>query len=385
MASHVSALLLVVGSVAFSHMPGAVPLDGGRSARADDTPSEAAAMQEGDLPAPQGWAALERGDASKAAAIFREALDRSPENPALLFGAGYAAYALGRLDSAISSLRKALHFDPRFIQAAALLGQVAYDRGDLDLAIRSMEKAVALAPEDHLRSQQLARWRHESAVHDSLDERPGVRFKVLFEGTAQQPIANRVSGVLERAYWQVGKVLNSYPSETLTVVLYTDRQFQDITRAPAWAGGEFDGRIRVAVGGALRTPGALDRVMVHEFVHAAIAAVAPRGVPAWVHEGLASVLESADQKWVRETLATTRSRIALDQLEDGFDRLDGNLALVAYAESAVAARLLIERLGPNLPVFLQMLGTGHTVGQALSTLDVRPEAFDTEWRRRISK
>jgi hypothetical protein len=93
-------------------------------------------------------------------------------------------------------------------------------------------------------------------------------------------------------------VLNSYPSEAITVLLYTDRQFQDITRAPAWAGGEFDGRIRVAVAGALRTPAALDRVMVHEFVHAAIATLAPRGVPVWVHEGLASVLESKDQAWV---------------------------------------------------------------------------------------
>jgi len=342
-------------------------------------------VQEGDLPAPAGWEALERGDGAKAAAVFRDALDRSPDNPALHFGAGYAAYLLGRLDASISSLKKALRFDPRFIQAAALLGQVAYERGDLDLAIRSMEKAVALAPHDPLRSQQLARWRREAALHEDLDERPGVRFRVLFEGGAQQPIADRVSAVLERAYWQVGNILNSYPSETLTVLLYTDRQFQDITRAPAWAGGEFDGRIRVAVGGALRTPDALDRVMMHEFVHAAIAALAPRGVPAWVHEGLASVLESDDQAWVSTTLRTTKSRIALDQLAGGFDHLGRDLALVAYAESAVAGRLLIERLGPNLMVFLQMLGSGHTVSQALSTLHVRPEEFDAEWRRRIDK
>jgi len=385
MAIPAPALLLLIGSAAFTHLPTFASVPGGGSARASELAPMAVAVQEGDLPAPEGWEALERGDGSKAAAIFREALDRSPDNPALHFGAGYAAYLLGRLDPAISSLKKALALNPRFIQAAGLLGQVAYERGDLDLAIRSIEKAVALAPDDPLRSRQLARWRRESAVHDDMDERPGVRFRVLFEGGAQQPIADRVSGVLERAYWQVGEILNSYPSETLTVLLYTDRQFQDITRAPAWAGGEFDGRIRVAVGGALRTPDVLDRVMVHEFVHAAIGTLAPRGVPAWVHEGLASVLESADQAWVRTTLGATKSRIALDQLAGGFHHLDEDLALVAYAESAVAGRLLIERLGPNLTVFLQMLGSGHTVGQALSTLDVRPEEFDAEWRRRVSK
>jgi len=339
--------------------------------------------QESGLPAPEGWAALERGDAARAATVFREALDRRPRDPALHFGAGYAAYQLGRHDAAISALKKALEFEPRFIQAAALLGQVAYDRGDLDLAIRSMEKARALAPGDPQIAEQLERWRRESAVHEKLEVRPSVRFRVLFEGSAQRAIGERVTQILESAYWSVGQTLNSYPSETLTVVLYTERQFQDITRAPSWADGEFDGRIRLAVGGALRSPGALDRVVTHEFVHAAIASVAPRGVPAWVNEGLASFLDSSDQSWVARSLASTNTRIPLGQLDDGFARFDGQLAAIAYAESAVAARLLTERLGPNLGVFLQMLGTGHTVDQALSTLNVRPEAFHAEWGRRV--
>ena len=40
-------------------------------------------------------------------------------------------------------------------------------------------------------------------------------------------------------------------------------------------------------------------------------------------------------------------------------------------------------LGPNLGPFLQMLGSGHTVDQALSTVNVQPEPFYAEWRRRI--
>jgi tetratricopeptide (TPR) repeat protein len=354
-------------------------------ATAGERPAERPQSQEqyAELPAPAGWQALEQGDASRAAAIFRDALDRSPGNPALHFGAAYAAYRLGRIDAAISALKRALEVEPRFVQAAALLAQVAYERGDLTLAIKSLEKAVALAPHDRLRAEQLERWRMESSVHDSLDERPGIRFRILFEGRAQQAIADRVARVLDNAYWRIGKVLNSYPSEVLTVLLYTDRQFEDITRSPSWAGAEYDGRIRVAVGGALKTPQALDRVLVHEFVHAAIAAIAVRNVPAWVHEGLASTLESSNQQWVSAALGRTRHRISLDRLAVGFDRFDEGAALIAYAESAVAGRLLIERLGQSLGIFLQMLGNGHTVPQALSILDVRPEEFEAEWRRRI--
>ena len=336
-----------------------------------------------EMPAPEAWAALNEGNHTRAASLFREALERSPRNAALHFGAGYTAYALGRNDAAISSLKKALEIDPSFAQAAALLGTVAYANSDLDLAIRSMEKAATLAPRDGRIRAQLDQWRKESAVHSSLTERPGLRFRVLFEGTQQQALGVRVQQVLESSYWSIGKTLNSYPGETLTVVLYTNKQFQDITRAPAWAGGGYDGRIRLAVGGAMRTPAALDRVVRHELVHAVIQHVAPRNVPTWVNEGLASVLEGSGTAWVSQTLARTKEIFPLEDLADGFEHLDGREALVAYAESAVAAQVLVERVGPNLGVFLQMLGGGHTVDQALSTLNVRPEAFYAEWRKRV--
>jgi tetratricopeptide (TPR) repeat protein len=336
-----------------------------------------------ELTAPEAWSALNNGDHSKAASLFRQALERSPRDPALHYGAGWAAYALGRNDAAISALKKAVEIDPQFVQAAALLGTVAYASSDLDLAIRSMEKAAALAPRDTRIRQQLDQWRKESALHSRFDERPGVRFRVLFEGAEQQALGVRVQQVLESAYWSIGKTLNSYPGETLTVVLYTNKQFQDVTRAPAWAGGGFDGRIRLAVGGAMRTPAALDRVVRHELVHAVIDHVAPRNVPTWVDEGLASVLEGSNPAWVDQVLARTSEVFTLEDLSEGFAHLDGRDALVAYAESAVAARILVERLGPNLGVFLQMVGNGQTVDQTLSTLNVRPEAFHAEWRKRV--
>ena len=336
-----------------------------------------------ELPAPEAWTALNQGDAGRAAGLFREALERSPRDPILHFGAGWAAYALGRNDAAISSLKKALEFDAGFAQAAALLGTVAYASSDLDLAIRSMEKAAALAPRDPGIRRQLEQWRKESALHSGFDERTGVRFRVLFEGAEQRALGARVEQVLESAYWSIGKTLNSYPGETLTVLLYTNKQFQDVTRAPAWAGGEFDGRIRLAVGGALRTPAALDRVLRHELVHAIVQYAAPRNVPTWVNEGLASVLESADRTWVRRVLAGTREVFALEDLANGFSHLDGREAMVAYAESAVAAEILTERLGPNLGLFLQMVGAGHTVDQALGTLNVPPDTFHADWRKRV--
>jgi hypothetical protein len=341
------------------------------------------AAQESGPPAPEAWAALERGDHAKAASIFREELDRSPRNARLHFGAGYAALRLGRTDAAISSLKRAVEYNPRFVEAMVMLSQAAYQAADLDLAVRTLEKAAAIAPRDRAIANQLEAWRVESALHERFEERPGVRFRVLFEGPAEKAISDRVAAVLESRYWSIGKTLNTYPGETLTVILYSNQQFQDITRAPAWAGGGYDGRIRLPVGGALRSPKSLDRVVTHELVHAFIRTAAPTGAPTWVNEGIASYLESADHTWVAEVLRGADGRIPLEDMANGFDRFDGGTALVAYAESLVAGQLLCERLGPNVGTFLQMLGSGHTVDQALSTLNVRPEIFYAEWRRRI--
>jgi len=336
-----------------------------------------------DPPAPEAWAALERGDAEKAAAIFREELERSPENAALNYGAGYAAFTLGRTDAAISFLKRAIASNPRFVAAMVLLSQIAYQAADLDLAIATLEKASAIAPRDRAITQQLERWRGEAALHNRFEERTTARFKVLFEGAEEKAIGARIATILEAAYWRIGKTMNTYPSETLSVILYTNRQFQDVTRAPAWAGGGYDGRIRLPVGGALRSPKTLERVVTHEFVHAVIHDAAGTSVPAWINEGLASYMESADRTWVPQVLRRAEGRISIEDLSEGFGQFDGSTALVAYAESLVAGQLLCERLGGNLGPFLQMLGRGHTVDQALSTHNVQPEAFYAEWRRRI--
>ncbi|HEX6945722.1 MAG TPA: hypothetical protein VF196_05975, partial [Casimicrobiaceae bacterium] len=185
-------------------------------------------------------------------------------------------------------------------------------------------------------------------------------------------------------YWRVGKILNSYPSQTLSVVLYSNQQFFDITRAPAWAGGGYDGRIRLPVGGALKTPADFDRTVTHEFVHAAIASAVPRGVPTWVDEGIASYLESPNHAWARRALRQLPVRISLDQLDGGFGRFDSDTSLVAYAESLIAAELLFERLGNNVGTFLQLLENGQSAGQALSTLGVAPEEFTATWKGRLT-
>jgi tetratricopeptide (TPR) repeat protein len=341
-----------------------------------------AAAQTAARPRDPAWDALKNGNHTQAESGFRASLRARPTDPTLHLGLGIVLHAQGRSPEARGSLARALELEPRLTPAAMLLGQIIYATGDVDGAIAVYDRALKVGRGFPEMQQQLERWRAESSLHAGFQQGGDGRFSVLFEGPAEQALATRVHKVLEAAYWRIGRRLNAYPGETIPVILYTQQQFQDITRSPDWAAGSYDGRIRLAVGSALRTPDALDRVVVHEFVHAVVHSFAPRGVPAWLHEGLAVHFESGDQAWVDAELARAPRTIPLSALEDGFTGLDAATAQLAYAESAAAARVVVNRLGPNLSAMLQSIGSTDSIDSALAVFGFTTADLDTAIRAR---
>jgi hypothetical protein len=295
-----------------------------------------------------GWEALARKDGDAAAAAFRSALSADPKNARILTGAGLAAQLLGQSDDARELFARAIEANPRLLDPYDLLGRLEYAQGNLARAIEWYERLIALAPDDKDAASKLAAWKKEAALHDSLLSQPAGRFTILFEGETQQAIANRVSDVLEAAYYRVGRALNAFGQDTITVILYTGEQFRDITQAPAWAGGAYDGRIRIPVGGALNRGDELDRVVVHEFVHSAIRQVYPR-TPKWLNEGLATYFEPGDHGALLRRLRGADGQIPLARLNAAFQTSEGTEAAVAYAQAFAATTFLAEKLGDNCP------------------------------------
>ena len=75
--------------------------------------------------------------------------------------------------------------------------------------------------------------------------------------------------------------------------------------------------------------------------------------------------EPGEKPWVNKTLRRSGSLIPLDSLRAGFGQLGEDEAELAYAESAAAAGVIMKRLGPNLPAFLQSLESVESVDMAL--------------------
>jgi tetratricopeptide (TPR) repeat protein len=330
-----------------------------------------------------GWAMLKRGEGARAAKVFAEALTLEPDNPALLFGAGTAAHFDGRPKDATTHLRRALEYNPKLTSASLLFGEIAYAEGDVALAITTYEKALKYAPDDPHLAKRLAEWRTDAEVHRDFEERRFDRFRVMFQGYADAALAAQATEILNAAFWQIGAKLGAYPSDSVVVMLYTDRQFRDITRAPEWAGGVYDGRIRVPAAGATRSLQSFERVLTHELVHAMIANAAPRGVPAWLHEGLAQYFEGEDPGAARGRLkAIGRDRmIPLSSLAGSFGRLGAAQALVAYDESLVAVDVIMQRTAFNWSSLFRALAEHDRTEQTFDSFALSYSDLEAQFGR----
>jgi hypothetical protein len=335
----------------------------------------------GSRAAETGWDALDEGDAEKAAAAFRQALAEQPRDPTLHFGAGAAEHLLGRDTAAQQFLRKALELEPRLTPASLLLGQIVYDQGDVAAAIRTYEEALAHAPRNRSIREKLEVWRNE-AKKTTYTNGP---YTIMFEGRVEEQLAAHATRVLDAAYWRIAKTIGAYPSTPITVILYTEQEFRDVTGAPAWSDGSFDTRIRIPVRGAMRTTARFDRVLVHELAHAMIASLADRGVPAWLHEGLAVNLEPGDVDGAEQRLMALKLFVPLEYLQNGFGRFNGAQAQVAYDVSTVAARALMTRLGPHVGLLLGELGRGAEFAQASERLGISAAEFERSLSIRIKQ
>ncbi|MEQ1730797.1 MAG: tetratricopeptide repeat protein [Vicinamibacterales bacterium] len=325
------------------------------------------------------------GEAALNAKRYRDAFDAfaaaahaRPRDVSLYAAAGYSAELLGQLADAQQWLERAIQIDPRYTTASVILGRVLYQQGKVADAVTALETALRYAPANEDVTRQLDEWRREADLQSRFFESRGAHFSVLFEGPTDDAVARRVIDVLEDGYYRIGGALNTYPSRTITVLLYTQQQFQDVTRSPGWTGGVYDGRIKLPVAGALTRGAELQRVAEHELVHAVVSTMAGTAVPTWLHEGLALMLEEGSGAWTDEVIARTPVRPSLVDLSNGFGAFTSEQAAVAYAQSAFAVKKLVALRGmPAVVSLIQDLGRGATFDSAFERqIFMRVREFD---------
>jgi tetratricopeptide (TPR) repeat protein len=313
------------------------------------------------------WTAIREGRNEAAARAFEDALRDLPREPSLHFGLGLASHLLGQASRARAELTEALRLAPDYTDASLLLGELLYRAGTVEEAVRVYEEALTHAPGTSALDARLQQWRDELALQRDFYQSHGQHFTVLFEGPADEPLAAKAVELLESAYWRVSTALSTYPEAPVTVVLYTEQQFRDVTRSPDWAAASYDGRIRVPVRGALRHVDELERVLAHEFTHVIVRTLAPTGVPTWLNEGLAVAFEPNGTAWSRSQLSGSGTRVPSARLHDGFGGFSPADARMAYAQSGAAVQRLLDTAGAHaIAALLRDIARGEPFADAFA-------------------
>ncbi|HET7890093.1 MAG TPA: tetratricopeptide repeat protein [Candidatus Sulfotelmatobacter sp.] len=89
--------------------------------------------------------------------LFRAAIKKSPDDPALLSAIGYSAQKRGQADLAREFYGKALAVDPTLIEASANLAAIEAGRGHLREAVRLWDDAFQRAPDQSSIGMNIAR------------------------------------------------------------------------------------------------------------------------------------------------------------------------------------------------------------------------------------
>ncbi|HWR72422.1 MAG TPA: tetratricopeptide repeat protein, partial [Nitrospirota bacterium] len=237
-----------------------------------------------------GDASLKAKDYRSAAEAFEQALRYydSSENAHLGLAISYFHLREDRLSE--RELARVVELNPRQAMAHQLLGELAYRRDDLETAASHWQKAVELDPANAAVKARLERIQREHRTEKDFNRDVTSHFLIKYEGREKIEAGRIVLRILEDAYGEIGRALSYYPSLEIQVILYSDRQFQEVTDAPGWSSGVFDGKIRIPIGGIEQESPGLRRLLFHEYTHAAVRSLTPR-VPTWLNEGLAQYFE----------------------------------------------------------------------------------------------
>jgi tetratricopeptide (TPR) repeat protein len=336
---------------------------------ATDAADTARQKQEDQELASKATERFQSGDYEGAIKLYRELLERDAK---ALAGLGMSYFKLGDYENAKMFLEKASEHNPNDFDVRKLLAFVYYRKDDVEKGLEHAGAGLSLKGDPELRKlyEKLAKDKGTQDV--SLNE-SSEHFRITFDGYKHGGVSRKVIGILEDAYGTVGKEFGYFPSEPVNAVLYTNRDFYDITQAPEWSGGIYDGKIRIPVRGAEANEAALKKVLFHEYTHSVVRSLTSR-CPLWINEGLAEYFSKSYQKKVGQV-------IPLRSLGSSFSWLGSDKVGMAYWESYSAVSYLIERYGVyRMKEFLQSLSGGTDLEQAFrGAFGITYSEFVSSW------
>ena len=116
-------------------------------------------------------------------------------------------------------------------------------------ALDAWDKALALDPGNKLIIEMADKARREATVESGMGKDFRSMFVISYDEGTMSDLADDVLKALESAYNRVGSDFSHYPSVRIPVILYTRKDYRNVTAGPEWSGGMYDGKVRLPIGG----------------------------------------------------------------------------------------------------------------------------------------
>jgi tetratricopeptide (TPR) repeat protein len=315
---------------------------------------------------------LSRNSNDEAIEQYRSVLTFASRQPDLLVASlmrlAYVHLRRSEYSAAVEYLDRARGVAPNSVALARLSGWAYYGLDRLDEAVAQWKIAQQIEPDPDV-AGLLEKAETDKEAESGFRSGQTSHFTLHYEGSATPQLAVEILHALEDDFRGIQSQLRFAPLEPVTVVLYTQQTFRDITRAPTWAGAWNDGRIRVPVQGLTSVSDQLARILRHELTHSFIRQKTQGHCPQWLHEGLAQWMEGRRTGDAARPLIVAyeqQKHLPLKLLEGSWAEFSSPAAGIAYAWSLASVEFIIANSGMwGIERLLDNLAAGSPVEPAL--------------------
>ena len=312
---------------------------------------------------------INQGRLDSALELARRGARAAPDEPEMLLAQAVVLMQKQEYPQAREVLLRARALAPDSAQILKFLGFAEYSSDRLDDAVKTWKKSLSLAPDQDVQLL-LEKAQRETAAEERYLEAASSHFTLRFEGRQISPaFQHELLDTLEAHFRQLERDLEVSPRQSITVILYTNQAFRDVTQAPEWADALFDGKMRIPVEGLSGVTPEMASVLKHEMTHSFVQFRSRGRCPVWLQEGLAQVEEGRTSVGfaprMLEMWRANKTR-GLPALEEPFRGLPPEAVRFAYQISLASVEMLRHRYGmPDLGRLLDRLSAGDSPEAAL--------------------
>ncbi|HLD50337.1 MAG TPA: peptidase MA family metallohydrolase [bacterium] len=304
----------------------------------------------------------------------------------LLYNQAVEYFQKNEYDLARATLKDSIAQDRKNVFAYELMGDIDDREEKLADALANYQIAYNLQPTPALK-RKMGKLSKESKMEKGFSTYREEHFIIKYHDEETPYEGFELRELLRTTYREISKDFSFYFNNKVTVLLYDEAEFKNISNSPHWVGGLYDGKVRMPASKRGYAERDLEALTAHEVTHAFVAAMSSSQAPPWINEGLAQYEENKIRKLdmlVFDSAIKTRALLPLHQLmrQNLEDMKDPLLVNLFYRQSFQFVNYLIDRYGMfRVKKILGEFAKGKDSEEALhEVLRASPDRIEREWK-----